>query len=308
VTSDETRSREEQDERRIEWKNVARWAGGFVRHRWTSTGHEIRLGVRNVLDRDEPAVGDVPVVVSMTSYGKRLRRTGYLALESIARGSVRPQRLILWVDEPDVLADPPAVLRRLQARGVEILPCENFGPHKKYYPYVESVEHHEIPILTADDDVVYPYRWLEEIWATHTAHPDDVVAMRAHRIRLQGTVLLPYLTWHPVRSTLGSHRHFATGVSGVLHPPAMLNALKESGRAFEQRCPRQDDIWLHWHSLRTGTLVRQVHNRPRDFREISRPWQTGLFEDNGFGGANDKQINALYTAEDIDTLAADVPR
>src|SRR5699024_548490 len=86
VTPSEAWSEHEEKQRRLALKNVAGWAGGFVRHRWTSTGHEIRLGLRNVLDRDEPATGDVPVVVSMTSYGKRLRRTAYLALESIARG------------------------------------------------------------------------------------------------------------------------------------------------------------------------------------------------------------------------------
>ncbi|MGO1172940.1 MAG: hypothetical protein ACTHXO_07080 [Actinomycetaceae bacterium] len=298
----------EQERQRLALKNVLGWAGGFIRHRWTATGHEIRLGARNLVDRDEPAVGTVPAVVSMTSYGKRLRRTAYLALESIARGSVRPSRLILWVDEPDVIADPPQTLRRLMERGVEILPCEDHGPHKKYYPYVASREEHDLPLVTADDDVIYPYRWLEQIWRVHEQHPEDIIAMRAHRVRLQGKILTPYLTWHPVRSTQASHRHFATGVSGVLHPPRMLEALKESGLGFVEKCPKADDIWLHWHSLRTGTRVRQVHNRPQDFREIERPWQTGLFESNGYGGANDAQINALYTPEDIAVMVADIAR
>ncbi|MEX5298612.1 hypothetical protein RCG67_07505 [Kocuria sp. CPCC 205292] len=41
-----------------------------------------------------PVTDDAPVVVSLTSYGDRIR-TVHWVVEAIGRGSVRPQRLIL---------------------------------------------------------------------------------------------------------------------------------------------------------------------------------------------------------------------
>ena len=60
------------------------------------------LMLRNRLGRSPVATGGPGVVVSMTTYGKRVR-TVHLAIESIARGAVRPARLILWLDEPELV-------------------------------------------------------------------------------------------------------------------------------------------------------------------------------------------------------------
>ena len=43
-------------------------------------------------------LGQGDVVVSMTSHGSRIRRIHY-GIQSIARGTLRPTRMILWIDE-----------------------------------------------------------------------------------------------------------------------------------------------------------------------------------------------------------------
>ena len=77
-------------------------------------------------------------VVSLTTYGKRIG-TVYLTIESIARGYTLPSRVILWLDEESVFDNLPVSLQNLRKRGLEIKLCKNYGPHKKYYPYVEYV-------------------------------------------------------------------------------------------------------------------------------------------------------------------------
>ena len=84
-------------------------------------------------------------VVSLTTYGKRSQKV-YFAIESIANGDLRPSRLILWIDDEAFLNNPPATIQRLAKRGLEVKPCKNFGPHKKYYPYVESEEAFSAPL------------------------------------------------------------------------------------------------------------------------------------------------------------------
>ena len=133
-----------------------------------------------------PATGDPHApVVSLTTYGMR-SRTVHLAVESIARGRVKPSRLILWIDEPELLQRPSAHLRRLQDRGLEIRLTANFGPHKKYYPYVSSQPHHLTALVTADDDALYPTYWLAELTDSHGAQPDQIHCYRARVIAFAG--------------------------------------------------------------------------------------------------------------------------
>ncbi len=113
--------------------------------------------------------------MSLTSYGPRIA-TVWKTIESIGAGSVKPRRIILWLDDPAALADPPASLRRLQTRGgLEIRGCPDYGPHKKYFPYVTSIlpEHPTRTLVTADDDVYYPATWLEELLAAHLPRTGD---------------------------------------------------------------------------------------------------------------------------------------
>ncbi len=251
-----------------------------------------------------PVTGDAPVVVSMTSYGHRLR-TVHLALESIAGGRERPRRLILWLDDPGTVAHPPPALARLRARGLEILPTPDWGPHKKYYPYAASAPHHTLPLVTADDDVLYGWRWLSSLLARHRQHPGDVIAHRAHRVVLAEGRLAPYAQWADLRRDEAGPRTFATGHSGVLYPPAMLDALREAGTAFTGCAPYADDVWLHAMALRSGTTVRPVTDGLTTFRSVPHTQRGGLRVRNVLGGGNDRQLAATYRPDEVGLLWRD---
>ena len=64
-------------------------------------------------------LGSAPVAVSLTSHGDRIDDVA-LTVESIASGSVRPGRLVLWLDDAARFASLPASLRRLVRRGLEV--------------------------------------------------------------------------------------------------------------------------------------------------------------------------------------------
>lgn len=234
----------------------------------------------------------------MTSYGNRLR-TVHLALESIGGGRERPKRLLLWLDDPPAVTKPPPSLTRLQERGLEILPTPDWGPHKKYYPYAASLPRHIMPLVTADDDVLYGWRWLSGLMARHRDHPDDVIAHRAHRIVLVGGHVAPYAHWEELDPDEAGPRTFATGHSGVLYPPAMLDALREAGTAFTSCAPHADDVWLHAMALRSGTTVRPVANGLTTYRSVPGTQLDGLRRKNVLGGGNDRQIAATYRAAEV---------
>lgn len=260
------------------------------------------LRLRNLLLRGS-ATGSADVVVSMTSYGPRIR-TVSVALESIARGTVRPRRMILWLDDPRLLDDEPAALRRLRRRGVEVRLSGNYGPHTKYYPYVSAPELEGYPLVTADDDIIYPPSWLEVLLDANVAHPDMIHGHWVSTIGINNGSIVQYDAWERRRDTRPAYNNFALGVSGVIYPPAMLRELRRRGPLFMDVCPGADDIWLHWVALRAGIPVRQVDRTPRHFPMIPGSQHTPLNELNVGQHRNDHWIRGLYSHRDIELLTA----
>jgi hypothetical protein len=235
-----------------------------------------------------PVVGAGHANVSLTTYGKRIA-TVWKTIETIGSGTVRPRRLILWLDDAAVVANPPATLRRLQARGLEIRLCRDYGPHKKYFPYVQEMLDAEpdTTLVTVDDDAYYPPTWLEELLAAH--EPNEVTAFRA-RIRSDG----PYGTWRICATTEPSSRVFATGVSGVAYPPQLLRALRDRGEEFTKVCPRADDFWLHYAAVATKVPIRQVRDTAASWWEMPVAASRGLWDRKGT--ANDAIADRAHDA------------
>jgi hypothetical protein len=265
--------------------------------------------VRALQRLNETATGPVVApggpVVSLTTYGPRID-TVHLTIESIGRGRLKPSRLILWLDDAARFKDLPEGLRRLKARGLEVYLTDNLGPHTKYYPYVASQAHHEVPLVTADDDIVYPRWWLRRLWEAYRAAPDQISCYRAHVVALQdpdGTAIRPYREWPPCGSREPRWRHFATGVSGVIYPPQFLDFMHAQGDAFKACCPKADDIWLHAMALRAGLRVRQLGRLPRYFEGLPGTHDQGLVHFNSFNGGNDRQVAATYVADDLRKMA-----
>jgi hypothetical protein len=243
-------------------------------------------------------VGPNGPVVSVTTYGPRLK-TVYLTLESIACGSILPSRLLLWIDDLQILRNPPPPLRRLVNRGLEIRPTADYGPHKKYYPYLLSAGNFDSPLVTADDDVLYSRWWLSGLLSAHNENPLTVNCYRAHVMDFAEGKLRPYRTWTSCRSTEPSFCHFATGSSGCLYPATFLNELKRAGAGFQDLCPKADDVWLNANALRAGFKTRQIRRRSVNFPFLPGTQHGGLSQTNVGCGENDEQIRKTYTSADV---------
>jgi len=245
--------------------------------------------------------GHAEAVVSMTTWGERIDRV-HLTIESIARGRTRPARFTLWLDDERRFNDLPTSLRRLQRRGLELRLCENFGPHTKYYPHVESGQDEHLPLVTADDDVIYPPRWLKDLVQAQLGSPETIFCHRARTLLLDEDRIAPYIEWPYCETTVASRRNFLTGVSGVIYPAAFLRVLRANGRAFLNCCRKADDIWLNVWALRAGYPVRQLRAEAMDFPSIPDSDRQGLFRANQLSGGNDEQMRQTYSVADLRQL------
>jgi hypothetical protein len=252
-----------------------------------------------------PVVAPSGPVVSLTSYGDRIASV-YLTIESIGRGTVLPSRLTLWLDEEQWVRNLPKELRRLQDRGLEILPAPDYGPHKKYYPYVSSQDSFASPLATGDDDTLYPSWWLAGLAESYRERPDLVNCYRARVVAVEGRRLNRYDNWALCRKgQRESVRLFAIGASGIIYPPKLLRMLKISGTAFIDKCLKADDIWLHAHAIRNGFKIRQIDPTPHLFSTMPNSQQGGLYRSNMHLNRNDEYIRNVYTAADIALLCSE---
>ena len=263
----------------------------FLRCKWLHAAAEIARSP--ITDPEGP-------VVSLTSYGERVS-TVHIAIESIARGKRKPSRIILWLDYESARHLPRPLLKQ-ERRGLEIRVCRDLGPHKKYYPYLQSCGSITVPLVTADDDLIYPRWWLERLIDEWARHPDVLNCYRARRMHFDGLELTSYKEWELTNSSEPSFLHFAGSGAGAILPISLQETLREAGMSFLECCPRADDIWLHVHALRSGYRVRQI--REREFRLIEIPGSQSqaLWYENLKGDGNDQQIAATYTARDVEML------
>lgn len=239
-------------------------------------------------------------VVSLTSHGPRIE-AAVVAISSLLVGTQRLP-VYLWLDKQDFDATWPKGLHALVERGLKVRCSDGrYGPHTKYYGTFQQFAGTGTRVITVDDDVLYPRWFVDKLLNASDADRDLVVAYRAHEIALDGTRIAPYKMWRPAQSTQGSPRHFATGVSGVAYPPAVVDFVAEQGKDFLNVAPQADDVWLNACVLRSGHMVRQVFPHPREFPLVPGTQSVGLVRENLRGG-NDAQIRATYSEAEVKLL------
>jgi hypothetical protein len=253
-----------------------------------------------------PITGDAPAVVCLTSYGRRIRHVHY-TIQTIGNGACRPRRIILWISNSDAHL-VTRQLHSLQRRGLEVRLTEDYRSHKKYYPYcaaVHDIRDYELPLVTADDDVLYPTHWLSDlIDAAMIDLSPTIVAHRCHRIKLDNGVIRPYLTWERESGTVEPcYANVATGVGGVLYPPEFIKQVgKIWNTEFMEVAQWADDLWLHSRAALLGIPTKQVSRFAFRIVEHHPDVNDSLSLINVIGGNNDVVISRIYTPEMISLI------
>lgn len=265
------------------------------------SGKIAALALRNRL-RSESALGTVPTVVSLTSHGDRVARL-WITLESIANGTSRPSRILVWLDKSLKNRKLPSNLERLRTRGVEFCFVNDIGPHQKYFYAIELARKANMSLATVDDDCIYPAWWLDRLYDGHIKTPDCIVCYRARVVAFsESSKLKPYNDWPFANYDHPDPCVFFTGVSGVMYPQKFLSILESCGEVFRQHCPRADDIWLNYVASKNSFPARQLFHDPWDFPEVPMTQHLALWTSNQAGG-NDDQLAATYDCETLHKLA-----
>lgn len=262
-------------------------------------GTTIKFSLTNIFSRKK-IIADEGPAVSLTSYGKRVK-TAFLTIESIGHGKTLPHRIILWLDDEKIFENLPSSLTRLQKRGLEVKLTKNYGPHTKYYPYLLAEKNFTVPLVTADDDMLYGRKWLSELYAAFQIDQELIHCHRARIIKIKGEQLQPLAKWSFADQKEPSALNFLEGVSGVLYPSKFLAHLKQAGEQFLSTCPKHDDVWLNVNALRNGFQIKQVKAVSQHYPNIPGTNSMGLMHQN-LGVSGDAQVVRTYNKADISLL------
>lgn len=227
------------------------------------------------------------LIVSVTSYHARFPSL-HLVLRSLLNQSVRPDRVILWLDQCDGARLTPEV----QALDVEIRICPDWRSYKKIIPTL--IEAPDAYVVTADDDVYYGPDWLAGLVRNAGA---SVACHRAHRVTLDGAgQVRSYDDWQRnIGAPDCSGLIFPTGVGGVLYAPGVFHPDVTNHELFTKLAPMADDVWLYWMHRLAGSRPAKIGGRFR-ITEWPGTQAQNLRGTNLAGDGNDRAIRAMVEA------------
>lgn len=193
------------------------------------------------------------VIVSLTSFGRRVQKNiVYYTIISILQQKVRPDKIVLWIDELKWNEDNlPKKLRSLRKYGVEISYCEDVRSYTKLVPSL--IKYPQSTIITVDDDLIYPDNTLEQLITEHKNYPNDIICLYAKEPIMTNGVPLNYKEWKILNESESGKLIFPIGAAGVLYPPRCLHPDTCNKELFIKLSPLADDIWFWFCGLRNNT-------------------------------------------------------
>jgi hypothetical protein len=194
------------------------------------------------------------IIVSLSTHGRRLFEV-FLAIESIMQGSLKPNRIILWLSKDIQGESLPLTLLNQIKRGLVVKYTEDIGPYTKLIPAL--VEYPDLIIVTIDDDILYPYDTLEMLFSAYQKHTHCICANRIMGITLDSQGRPTSLsTWKELEDKDRiSKLYFFEGVGGVLYPPRCFTSEVFNQSVFTKICPTADDVWFNCMAMLSKTSI-----------------------------------------------------
>ena len=238
------------------------------------------------------------VIVSLTSYGRRVARTLKYPVYSMLLQSRRPDKIVVWLDNENFSESSlPSSVKRLEKYGVEIRFCEDLKSYKKLIPSLKLYP--EDIIVTIDDDIIYERNTLKCLLDRHSEYPDDIICTMAHIPTFGAEGLNPYNDWKLNVCYSDEELIFPLGGSGTLYPPHSLDKDVTDASLFMELAPQADDIWFWVMALKNGKRIR-MSGLNRMYRQIDLMYQqthrNSSLKDSNLGeNRNDLQIKAVMS-------------
>ncbi|NMC98475.1 MAG: glycosyltransferase [Bacteroidales bacterium] len=243
------------------------------------------------------------IIVSLTTHGIRINSV-YLAIESIALQTLKPNEVVLWLSEAEFNNNNlPITLNRLIDRGLIVKFCKDVGPHTKLIYALK--EYSNDIIITIDDDIIYPPDLIENLYTIYKANLNCICCNGAQMITYQKNKnhFEKYNNWPYVFDKYNKSKYLLPlGVHGILYPPNSLDKEVFNEDVFKIVCPKSDDIWFKAMALKQGTETVVTGKYPflfSSFIPLDSSYIDALANLNILKGENLKQITLTFKKYNI---------
>lgn len=246
------------------------------------------------------------IIVSLTTIPERLCYVKYV-LDSMLRQSIKPDKLILFLNDKNEESALPEEFKNFFERGLEIRYVRDIGPHTKYFYAFK--EFPESIIITVDDDIWYPENLVEKLLENYQLFPNAISANRIHKIVYnEKKIPLSYNQWDfdsSGRRSRVSFDNFATGVGGVLYPPKLLKDCFFDIDKIEMLSLKNDDIWLKVVENFSKVPVAKAYNKDNLILNIDGTQEISLNSFNVHEHRNDQIINDILKKYGVESFFVD---
>lgn len=193
------------------------------------------------------------VIVSLTSYGRRVDKIVKYTIISILRQTYKPDLIILWLDSWQWNDNNiPICLRELTKYGLTIRYSDM--KLKSYKKLVHAIsEYPNDIIITVDDDMFYRYDTIERLVNAYEDNPNRIYTNLAHQILFNGENLLPYNQWKHDQKNIKGGCTFMLGVGACLYTSHLLHEDLTNYLLYTKLAPNADDVWFFFMALLKNT-------------------------------------------------------
>lgn len=207
---------------------------------------------------DDEYVPNRKIIVSLTSHSSRIL-DAYLAIETIMQGTVKPNRIVLWLPEDKIVTS--VFLENQIKRGLEIRYVKDLGPQTKLVYALKAFP--DDIIITIDDDIFYKPDMIENLLRAYQEDSSSILANRVSVITKDNRGNInSYLKWIHYNYPEGNtQNNVIIGVEGCLYPPSSLSEEVFNEDVFREICPTADDIWFTAMAMLKGTKIVYVEGR-----------------------------------------------
>lgn len=230
------------------------------------------------------------IIVSLTSFPARFVSL-HLVIKSILCQDMKPDRLLLFLDDTVSADELPESLTTLKKYGLEIeFRPRNMKPHKKYYYAMK--EHPESIVITIDDDIIYPNDLVSTLYECHKKFENCVIATRSHRILFDNNGQIKKYNewkWTDESTNKPSMELIATGCGGVLYPPHCMSNKLLDYELIKNLSLNADDLWLKVMQVLVHTPVVNCNQEIRKKRVV-------------VDGSQEESLNASNVHENVNDL------
>ena len=248
----------------------------------------------------------IRLVVSLTSYGKRVTDALPYTLYSLLHQNILPYRIAVYLDEDHWSeANLPTVLKEFQRMGVEFYYVEDLRSYKKLIPALPMFP--DNPILTVDDDVYYHEDFIESFLEGYEeSDKRTVLGTEGRIVTYCDEKLLPYTQWISCHDGDMSQPVSFYGEGGCLYPPHVFDDEILNKDVFQRLAPTADDLWFWVMEQRCGVKTQLLPNfRTKLYTSVNRieeyniGRQSTLTYQNDILGKNDSQLHDLLVFYDL---------